>query len=123
MMETMANQMNKLAESNAKIASDATLIQESTLSHAETMTSEFTQWKDKLTQVKKSMKSHQEQVNNKVFLSLFNTLIYCYAISSTYYFSVNLGIPLMRRVSNHHSMASMKNWSISKRKKSSPVGN
>ena len=83
MMETMANQMNKLAESNAKIASDATLIQESTLSHAETMTSEFTQWKDKLTQVKKSMKSHQEQVNNKVFFIAFQytNILLCYIIN------------------------------------------
>ena len=77
MMETMANQMNKLAESNAKIGSDAALLQESALSHVETMTSEFTQSKDKLTQVKKSMKSHQEQVNTgQFFIFQYNNIFY-----------------------------------------------
>ena len=126
MMETMANQMNKLAESNAKIGSDAALLQESVLSHVETMTSEFTQSKDKLTQVKKSMKSHQEQVNIGQFCVFqYNNIFYIllYIIIIINYFSVNLGIPLMRKVLNRHSMVSMKNWNISKRNKSSLVGN
>ena len=115
MMETMTNQMNKLVESNATIDSDANLIEQSADCHTEKVTTELMNSKQKLTHVQKSIQSHQEQVNILIFGYYFESC------NILLIFSVNLGMPPMKRVLNRHSMMSIKNWNILKRKKSNPA--
>ena len=66
--ETMANHMNKLVESNAKIGSDADLIKESAGCHTEKITTELIHSNEKLTQAQKSIQCHKEQVNILIFI-------------------------------------------------------
>ena len=63
MAETMTNQMNKLVESNSKISSDANLIEESTGRRTEKITTELLHSNEKLSQAKKLITGHKEQVN------------------------------------------------------------
>ena len=118
MAETMTNQMNKLVESNAKISSDANLIEESTGRQTEKITTELLHSNEKLTQAQKLITCHKEQVN--ILFSIFFFVIRT-TRKMIFYFSVNLGLLPMKRVLNRHSMISIKNWSISKRKKSNLV--
>ena len=68
MAETMTNQMNKLVESNAKISSDANLIEESSGRQTEKITTELLQSNEKLTQAQKLITCHKEQVNILFFI-------------------------------------------------------
>ena len=68
MAETMTNQMNKLVESNAKISSDANLIEESTGRQTEKITTELLHSNEKLTQAQKLITCHKEQVNNLFYI-------------------------------------------------------
>ena len=119
MAETMTNQMNKLVESNAKISSDANLIEESSGRQTEKITTELLHSNEKLTQAQKLITCHKEQVNILFFIYYFFLILTIRIM--IFYFSVNLGLLPMKRVLNRHSMISIKNWSISKRKKSNLV--
>jgi len=80
MAETMTNQMNKLVESNAKISSDANLIEESSGRQTEKITTELLHSNEKLTQAQKLITCHKEQCeswfasNEKSIESSFNDL-------------------------------------------------